>query len=260
MTKAAEDNFVTQSAISQGIHKLEIELGKPLLSSSKNRFELTSEGELLLEKCENIFSEFSDIEDLFNERADTYRGRLTFATSHSFALSQLPSYYKKLLQQHPAVEPILRLGHSGIVREWVLKGEVEFGIVLAKEEDLPMFHTQPILQGQHRLYKAKKSTKAVLDRLIISEDRREDNLLLNYLKKEGKKIPPLIEVLSWEVIASMIEEGLGMGMLPDYVAQRYHLIPVSMPKLSITYSIIAISSQKKKLSRNAKMFINLMLS
>jgi LysR family transcriptional regulator, transcriptional activator of the cysJI operon len=257
MTRAAKENFVTQSAISQGIHKLEVELGKPLLSSRKNRLELTSEGELLLEKCENIFSELSNIEDLFNERADIYRGKLTFAASHSFALSRLQGYYKKLFEQYPAVEPVLRLGHAGIVRDWVSKGEVEFGIILAKEDDYSLFNTLPIFTGQNRLYKAKKGAKQHLNRLFIS-DQREDYLLLDHLRKEGKEIPPLIEVLSWEVIASMIEEGLGIGMLPDYVAQRHHLTPASITKFSITYSFIAISSKKKVLSRNAKMFIELM--
>ena len=59
MSKAAAENFVTQSAISQGIHKLELELGIQLISSRKNKLELTSDGELLLDKCENIFSLFS---------------------------------------------------------------------------------------------------------------------------------------------------------------------------------------------------------
>ena len=99
-----------------------------------------------------------------------------------------------------------------------------------------------------------------MDRLIISEDRREDHILLDYLKNSGKKIPPRIEVLSWEVIANFVQEGLGVGLLPDYVASRHGLVkvPLKIPKL--TYRINAISSKKKGLTRNAKMFIDLMKS
>lgn len=257
MSKAAEENFVSQSAISQGIDKLEIELGIKLITNSKNRFQLTAEGELLLNKCEDIFSIFSEIEDLFNEKEGIFKGRLIFATSHSFALSVLPIYYKKLLQLHPAVEPILRLGHTGIIKESVSKGEVDFGVVVANE-DLPAFNTEMISHGEHRLYRVKKKIKPILDRLIISEDRREDHLLLNYLKEGGKKIPPIIEVLSWEVIAGMVEQGLGIGFLPDYVANRHGLVPLPTKLPKITYRILAIYSKNKGLTRNAKMFIDLM--
>lgn len=260
MSKAAKENFVSQSAISQGIDKLEIELGRKLITHSKNRFQITAEGQLLLDKCENIFSIFSEVEDLFNEKEGVYKGRLIFATSHSFALSVLPVHYKRLLELHPAVEPILRLGHAGIVRELVTKGEVDFGIVLPNADDAALFHTQEIMNGYYHLYKAKNGVEPILDRLIISEDRREDHLLLNHLKKNGQKIPPIIEILSWEVIASLVKQGLGVGFLPDYVGARNDLVPIaSKPKLpKIPYHILAIHSKNKELTRNSQMFINLM--
>lgn len=258
MSKAAAENFVTQSAISQGIDKLEIELGKKLLTNRKNRFELTSEGELLLDQCERILSIFSDIEDSFNEKESVYRGKLSFATSHSFAISLLPIYYQRLFRLHPSVEPILRLSHSGIVREWVSKGDVNFGIILAKEKDRLTFKTQTILQGKYGIYKTKQSVKSSDDRLIISEESNEDQLIINYLKEKKGKIPSILSVLSWEVIANMVQQGLGMGIIPDYVAKRHHLVPVRFAIPSIPYQIIAIWSQNKELSRNAKMFIELM--
>lgn len=257
MSKAAEENFVSQSAISQGIDKLETEMGKQLITHSKNRFQLTAEGELLLNKCEEIFSIFSDIEDLFNEKEGVYKGRLIFAVSHSFALSVLPMHYKKLLQLYPDVEPVLRLGHTGIIKESVRKGEVDFGVVVANE-DLPEFNTEIICHGEYLLYQSKKKVSPILDRLIISEDRREDHLLLNYLKKSAKKIPPIMEVLSWEVIAGMVEQGLGIGFLPDYVAKRYDLTPLPTKLPKICYRILAIYPKKRALIRNARMFIDLM--
>lgn len=257
MSKAAEENFVTQSAISQGIHKLERELGKQLVTDRKNLFQLTSEGKLLLEKCEEIFSLFSDIDDLFNEREGIYKGKLVLATTYSFGISLLPIYYRKLFQLHPAVQPILRLGHTGLIREFVHQGEVDFGIVLVNK-DLPGFDSQEIFNGEYLLYQAKERSESVIDRLIISEDKREDNLLLDHLRKNSNQLPPIIEVLSWEVIAGMVKQGLGIGFLPDYVAKAHDLIPFPFKFPKIPYRILAIHSKNKKLTRNSKMFINLM--
>lgn len=258
ITQAAKSNFVTQSAISQGIDKLEKSLGKKLLTNRKNRFELTSEGELLLTKCESIFHLFDELQDLFNEKEGIYRGTCTFATSHSFAISLLPKYYKQVFDLHPAIEPILRLGHSGIVRDWVSRGEVEFGLILEREHDKNNFKTHTILQGTYGVYQPKKPLKASKGKLIVSEDANEDKILINYLNQQKLITSPVIEVLSWEVIANMIHEGLGIGIMPDYVAQKHNLALVPIPIPPIPYRIIAISSQRKELSRNSNMFIDLM--
>lgn len=254
MTKAAQSNFVTQSAISQGIDKLEKAFNKKLLSNRKNRFELTAEGELLLAKCEDIFAQFEELEDLFNEKEGIYQGKFSYATSHSFAISLLPVYYKQLFEHYSAVEPILRLGHSGIVRDWVLSGEVEFGIILMREKDKNAFKIHEILQGNYGIYKAKKQRQKKTDKLIISEDSHEDKLIIKQLENR----PAILEVLSWEVIANMIQAGLGIGILPDYVAKRHDLVPSSIKIPQFSYKIAAISSTRKPLSRNSQMFIDLM--
>lgn len=258
MSKAAEKTFVTQSAISQGISKLEIELGKQLITHSRNSFQLTTDGKILLEKCEEIFSLISELEDIFNEEHGQYKGKLVLATSYSFGISLLPAFYKKLFDRYPEVQPILKLGHTGLIREFVRKGEVDFGIVLVNE-DLPGFDSQEIFHGEYRLYQAKKSNKTKINRLIISEDKREDNLLVDYLRKSNTLLPPIMEALSWQVIAGMVEQGLGIGFLPDYVANTHHLKPFDYKIPKIPYRIMAISRKNKELTRNAKMFIHLMV-
>lgn len=257
MSKAAEENHVTQSAISQGIQKLENNLAKQLVSDRKNLFVLTFEGKLLFEQCEKIFSMFSSIDDLFNEKEGQHSGKLLLATSYSFAISQLPIYYKKLFQLHPSVQPVLRLGHMGLIRKYVHEGEVDLGVVLVNDIS-PGFDSEEIFSGEYRLYQATKNPKPAIDRLIISEDKREDSMLLDILRKKEGELPPILEVLSWEVIAGMVEQGLGIGLLPDYVAKNHFLtiFPYKMPKMP--YRILAIYSKSRKLTRNAEMFINLM--
>src|SRR5271163_2451995 len=82
ISKAAKENFVSQSAISQAISKLEIALEKQLITHEKNRFQLTADGLLLLEKCKELFTVFSEMEDAFNEAEGIFKGKLTFACTH----------------------------------------------------------------------------------------------------------------------------------------------------------------------------------
>lgn len=66
-----------------------------------------------------------------------------------------------------------------------------------------------------------------------------------------------MEVSSWEVIASLTEQGLGIGFLPDYIIGKRSLIQYECMIPSIPYKILAIFSKNRRLSRNAKMFIDL---
>lgn len=258
ISKAAKENFVTQSAISQAISKLEISLQKQLITHEKNRFQLTSDGIILLGKCRELFSVLTDIEEAFQETEGVYKGKLTFACTHSFALSLLPTYLVKLSSAYPEIEPILRFGHTGTIVELVKKGDVDFGIVL-DNEDFSLFHCKEIFQGRHQLYRAKKLEKYALNTFIMSEERKEVSLLKKHLQKQGKIMKRCMEVSSWEVIASLTEQGIGLGFLPDYIVKKKSLIPYEAHLPPIAYKILAIFPKNRPLPRNAKMFIDLMI-
>lgn len=257
ISKAAKENFVSQSAISQAISKLEIVLGKQLITHEQNRFQLTTDGLLLFEKCKQVFNVFSEIEDAFNERDGVFKGKLSFACTHSFALSLLPPYLGKLSQLWGEIEPVLRFGHTGMIVDLVKKGDVDFGIVL-DNEDFSSFHSFQIYKGEYRLYQSKKILKGSLKRLLTSEERKEVVLLKRYLEDLGVEMNTYMEISSWEVIASLTEQGLGIGFLPDYITLKRSLIPCDYSIPTIPYRILAIFSKSRKLSRNAKMFIDLM--
>jgi LysR family transcriptional regulator, transcriptional activator of the cysJI operon len=257
ISKAAKDNFVSQSAISQAISKLEVALEKQLITHEKNRFQLTADGLILLEKCKKIFTVFSEIEDAFNETEGVFKGKLSFACTHSFALSLLPPYLGKLSQIYGGIEPILRFGHTGTIVEQVKKGEVDFGIVL-DNDDFTAFHSREIFRGAYRLYKAKKFPKHAENKFILSEERKEISLLRHHLHKIGIEMSGCMEISSWEVIASLTEQRLGIGFLPDYIVGKRSLIPYDCPIPAIPYRILAIFPKNRELPRNAKMFIDLM--
>lgn len=256
ISKAAKEHFVSQSAISQAISKLEVTLGKQLISHEQNRFQLTSDGFLLLEKCKEIFEVFADIEDAFNETEGVFKGRLSFACTHSFALTLLPPNLVTLSQRYPEIEPVLRFGHTGQIVDLVKKGDVDFGIVI-DNEDFSSFHTTEIYRGEYRLYQAK-SLNDVPKKFILSEERKEISLLRDYLSTKEIALTPFMEVSSWEVIAGFTEQGLGIGFFPDYIVGKRALIPYRINIPPIPYRLLAISPKNRTLPRNAQMFIEIM--
>jgi DNA-binding transcriptional LysR family regulator len=256
ISKAAKEHFVSQSAISQAITKLELSLGKQLISHEQNRFQLTPDGILLLEKCKEIFDVFNEIEDVFNESEGVYKGRLSFACTHSFALTLLPPHLDSLSRKYPEIEPVLRFGHTGQIVELVKRGDVDFGIVI-DNEDFSAFETKEIYRGEYRLYQSKSLT-CVPKKFLISEERKEIAMLRECLTNKKISLTPFMEVSSWEVIAGFTEQGLGIGFFPDYITGKRALIPYKIQLPSIPYRLLAISPKNRALSRNAEMFINIM--
>lgn len=200
---------------------------------------------------------FSEIEDAFNETDGMFKGKLSFACTHSFALSLLPPHLSKLSIMYSGIEPILRFGHTGTIVELVKKGDVDFGIVL-DNEDFSAFHSHEIFKGEYRLYRAKKMPEQAMNKFILSEERKEVSLLKQHLYDNEIEISTSMEVSSWEVIASLTEQGLGIGFLPDYIIGKRSLIQYDCQVPAIPYRILAIFSKTRKLSRNSKMFIDLM--
>ncbi|MDP7529374.1 MAG: LysR family transcriptional regulator, partial [Candidatus Marinimicrobia bacterium] len=57
-SRAAEQNYITQSAVSQQIAFLEEHFGKQLIIRRKGIFSLTQEGTIFLKACEDILQTY----------------------------------------------------------------------------------------------------------------------------------------------------------------------------------------------------------
>jgi DNA-binding transcriptional LysR family regulator len=258
ISASAKENFVSQSAISQGIAKLEKILGQELITHQNNLFRLTKEGQIVFEKAHEVFDSLSRLEEALVE-APFVAGRMEFACSHSFALALLPQQLQKAKQKWPDLHVNFRLAHTDMIKELVKKGSVDFGFVL-DNDDFSSFECREIYSGQHKLYISKKHGMPNPLLYLLSEERKETSLLKNaFLKAYGRNLPVLMEVSSWEVIASLVEKGIGIGFFPDYVALRKaHLLeefPLNIEP--ITYKIYAIFPRMRRIPRAIEFFLDL---
>src|SRR4051812_16601116 len=81
VVRSAQKNFVTHSAVSQGIKKLEESLDVNLVAHKKRHFHLTGEGKNLLKACEKIFESLEQLKDQVQLSQDEPVGELLFGSS-----------------------------------------------------------------------------------------------------------------------------------------------------------------------------------
>lgn len=252
---AAKLNHVSQSAVSQGICKLEERLDCRLISHQPNRFKVTEEGRQLFNHAKQIFKSIEMTEDFLTKDS----GRITFACTHSFALTCLPQYLKLAREKLPNLRISFRLGHYFTIKDWIHKGTVDFGILL-DNMDLSSFERYPLCKGTFRLYVSKTvKNPSTLSFFLDSEERTETNLLkAAYRELYEKELPIAMEISSWSVISKLVEQGLGIGLFPDYIAhENQKLKPVFQKLNPMEYTLYALFEKNMIPTKHALQFIEL---
>src|ERR1700712_1580244 len=88
--RAAESLYVTQSAVSQAVRRLEAELGLELRRTSRG-VEVTAAGAELLGRAEAILADVADARAAMDEHAGTLRGGVRVAATSGDALTLAPA-------------------------------------------------------------------------------------------------------------------------------------------------------------------------
>src|SRR6476620_9093946 len=127
-SRAAEKLFRTQSAISQTIHKLEKELGEPLLDRSSRDGLLTDAGRVLQEYAERLLNLRNDAQEALVELRELHKGKLAIAANEFTALYLLPvlGEFRRL---HPMIKIVVQRSLGSHIPDDVLRHNCELGVL-----------------------------------------------------------------------------------------------------------------------------------
>jgi DNA-binding transcriptional LysR family regulator len=112
-TRAAQELWITQSALSQQVRRLEAELGVQLLRRTSRGAELTAAGEALLPRAEAILAEVAHARADVDRHAGATRGRVRVAAT-TMDTPRLPAALAAFHRAHPGLQIALRHAHAGL--------------------------------------------------------------------------------------------------------------------------------------------------
>ena len=127
-SEAAEENFISQSAISQQIQALERELGFPLLTRKNRTFTLTSAGEYFYQKSLILTA---DYERMCVEAAKIAKGdqaSLKLGYLRSYAGAEFQRALELFSEKHPDVEVSVAYGNHEELYGLLRTGEADIAL------------------------------------------------------------------------------------------------------------------------------------
>jgi DNA-binding transcriptional LysR family regulator len=102
-TKAAEELYLAQSAISQQIRRLEAEIGIQIFRRSSRSVEITDEGKVILAHAQRVLAEFEDLQGELEALTGVMRGTVRIGGVYPFGSYDLYGVLADYRAQFPGV-------------------------------------------------------------------------------------------------------------------------------------------------------------
>ncbi len=129
VSKAADEMFLVQSAVSQHLKKLEEELGADLfIRRGKRLTGLTIIGEQVASHARVTVASVNSIRAIGHDHINQDDGILRIGSTHTQARYVLPPVIKAFNQAYPRVELQIHQGNPRQLVQWAVNDEIDFSI------------------------------------------------------------------------------------------------------------------------------------
>lgn len=269
-TKAADELFLSQSAVSKSIKKLEEDLQVTLIDRSYRKFSLTIQGEIVYEFAKEMFSYYEmkerELRNRLREEDTSVRFGLPPAAGNVFFSSSIFSF----LDKHPSVDLKIYDVTSKFIVDKLLKGDLDIGIAIspfnddrfcmreiyASEAVLVVNKDHPLSKKQSVDFSELKDEKFVQ----VTEDYMYYQVFIDHCHKAGfhpnivfksNQLNLLLEIVGSNKVVSIIPKPL----LGNYPKDKIRQVHIKEPKFSWSLYIIYLKS--KILTQSMKQFIKM---
>ena len=234
ISAAAEALHTSQPGISKQIQQIEAEIGFPVFQRKRNRVVgLTEPGREVIAIAQRILNDVDSLQTLRDDYLDRAEGRLTIATTHTYARYVLPKVVERFIKQYPGVRLSLQQGNPTQICEAVESGEADIAIGTETMRPFPGLAMLPcfpvarsvIAKKGHAILRAKKLTLQEIARHpIISHDRVRSGSwkVMDAFHKQGIEPNVIFGAVDADVCKTYVELGLGIAILATVAVDPKH--------------------------------------
>ncbi len=222
-TRAADQLYLSQPAVSQQIKALEQRIGMPLFARQGRGLILTPAGQELLRHSGRILGLFAGIGPLVHDIQQVQRGRVLIGASTSAGTYIVPMLLGAFHTLHPGLHIHLTVANRRVIEEYLLTHQVDLVVmsVIEHHERFVVEHLAP-----YELVMVASSTHPLATRAGLSlHDLRAETFLLHEpgtatrhdvelrFAQDGLSPARSLEFASIEAIKESVIANIGIAVL-----------------------------------------------
>jgi DNA-binding transcriptional LysR family regulator len=230
LTRAAEASHIALAAASRRIAMLEHQFGVQLLYRTARGVELTPAGSALLFHARQLLGHVDVMRAEISDYSRGLKGMVRIHANASALAQYLPDDLASFAVKHPAIGISLAEERSGAIVDALRSGATDVGIVMegAESEGLELFEYRTdvlcvVVPKTHAMKDKKLAFAKLLDQDFVGLESSTviSQLMLAQAQQAGIPLRLRVQVKSFDVVARMVQAGLGMGVLPEDAARAF---------------------------------------
>lgn len=214
ITKASNNLFISQPAVSQVIKKLEEELGCVLFVRSKKGMELTDIGKAIFTQVETSLNGLNSISEIISKENGLLIGNLKIGAGSNIARTTICKPIADFTKKHPYVNISIYENVQSKMIDMLKCGELQVVITQKNENiNLPFI---PLLTTNYLFVKSKD---CILEKFIlITEGSYTHSVFKNFITENNFENTPTMEVAGYKTSLELARLGVGTTLVPEYLA------------------------------------------
>lgn len=234
LTRAAQELFISQPAVSQSIKQLENQLGVPLFHRTHRGMELTAAGgKIIYKQIEQALTLVEDAESKLTMLNTTAAGALRIGATDAIFSYLLADKVAEYNEKYPAVKLDLLSATTPSTLDQLKEGKCDIAFVNLplEDDDVRFLGTVTHLSD---VFVAGEKFSALRDRTLPFRALQEFPLLMiegntvarralsATMRTLGVTLHPDIEVANWDLMKKLVVKGMGVGCIPrEYCKKQF---------------------------------------
>jgi len=267
-SRAAEQLYRTQSAVSQTIRKLEQELGEPLFDRSSREGVLTDAGRTLQKYAEQLLNLRSDAREALVELRELHKGKLAIAANEFTALYLLPvlAEFRRL---HPMIKITVQRSLGSQIPDDLLRHTIEMG-VLSYAPDEPrlrsivVYHDELTfvvppnhpLAGEKQISIRQLGAEVFVAHIVPSPYREK---VIETFRRYKTPLHMDVELPTLQSITRFVSMGNGVALVPQISVEnelaRGELVSIPVRELRLHRKLRLVYRKEASLSHAGRAFL-----
>ncbi|MDP9237734.1 MAG: LysR family transcriptional regulator [Chloroflexota bacterium] len=271
-SKAADALFLTQPSVTARIQSLERDLGESLFERNGRGVRMTEMGATFLPHARRTLKALQDGRDALDSMRNLDIGTLKLGSALTVSTYVLPKILKQYCALYPGVEVSVHTGRSDQVLQMVLSDDVhcalERTVHHADIVTVPLYEDDLVLAAAtgHRFTRQGSASieEVGQEPLILFDKGSSYNQLIQGVFRQHGIVPhTLMELDTIEATKKMVEEGLGIALLPKVSTEREfedgRLSPIAVTNATLPRRQISLIFRKnRKHTRAVHAFFSLL--